>query len=73
MASKDVDFDFPDGSVVKNLAAYAGDLGSVPGSERFPGEGNGNPPTPVFLPRESYGQRSLVGCSPRGCKELDIT
>ena len=43
MASKDVDFDFPDGSVVKNLAAYAGDLGSVPGSERFPGEGNGNP------------------------------
>ena len=28
-------------------------------------------PTPVFLPRESHGQRSLVGCSPRGHKELD--
>ena len=24
-------------------------------------------PTPVFLPRESHGQRSLVGCCPWGC------
>ena len=30
-------------------------------------------PTPVFLPAESQGQRSLVGYSPWGCKELDIT
>ena len=30
-------------------------------------------PTPVFLPRESYGQRSLVGCSLWGHKELDTT
>ena len=30
-------------------------------------------PTPVFLPRESHGQRSLAGYSPRGCKELDVT
>ena len=28
-------------------------------------------PIPVFLPRESHGQRSLVGYSPWGCKELD--
>ena len=28
-------------------------------------------PTPVFLPGESYGQKSLVGCSPWGHKELD--
>ena len=28
-------------------------------------------PTPVFLPGESYGQRSLAGCSLWGCKELD--
>ena len=28
---------------VKNLPAIAGDLGSIPGSERSPGEGNGNP------------------------------
>ena len=30
-------------------------------------------PTPVFLPRESHGQRSLAGCSPRGHKESDTT
>ena len=31
-------------------------------------------PTPVFLPGESHGQRSLLGCySPRGRKELDRT
>ena len=29
--------------------------------------------TPVFLPGESHGQRSLVGYSPRGRKELDMT
>ena len=28
-------------------------------------------PTPVFLPGESHGQRSLVGYSPGGHKELD--
>ena len=38
--------DFPDGSVIKNSPANAGaigDVGSVPGSGRSPGEGNGNP------------------------------
>ena len=30
-------------------------------------------PTPVFLPGESHGQRSLAGYSPRGHKELDTT
>jgi len=30
-------------------------------------------PTPVFLPGESHGQRSLGGYSPRGRKELDTT
>ena len=30
-------------------------------------------PTPVFLPRESCGQRSLVGCCPWGRTELDTT
>ena len=34
---------FPGSSVVKNLSANAGDAGSVPGSERSSGEGNGNP------------------------------
>ena len=32
---------FPGGSVVKNLPANAGDLGSIPGLGRSPGEGNG--------------------------------
>ena len=30
-------------------------------------------PTPVFLPGEFHGQRSLVGYSPWGCKESDMT
>ena len=30
-------------------------------------------PPPVFLPGESHGQRSLVGFSPWGCKESDMT
>ena len=30
-------------------------------------------PTPVFLPGESHGQRSLAGCGPRGCREWDMT
>ena len=37
---------FPDGTMVKNLPANAGDTrhaGSAPGWGRFPGEGNGNP------------------------------
>ena len=29
--------------------------------------------TPIFLPGESHGQRSLVGCSPQGHKESDTT
>ena len=34
---------FPGGAVVKNQPANAGDTGSIPGSGRYPGEGNGNP------------------------------
>ena len=29
-------------------------------------------PTPVFLPGETHGQRRLAGCSPKGCKQLDM-
>ena len=35
--------DFPGGSEYKASAYNAGDLGSIPGSGRSPGEGNGNP------------------------------
>ena len=34
---------FPGGSKVKVSACNAGDLGSIPGLGRAPGEGNGNP------------------------------
>ena len=34
---------FPGGSVAKNAPAKAGDIGSIPGSGRSLGEGNGNP------------------------------
>ena len=50
--------------VVENPPANAGDIrdaGSIPGWGRSPGGGQ---PTPVFLPEESHGQRSLVGYSP---------
>ena len=34
---------FPGGSVVKNLFAKGGDASLIPGLERSPGEGHGNP------------------------------
>ena len=58
---------FSGGSVVRNLPANAGDMGSIPGSGRYLGEGNSNP-LPVFLPGKSHGQRSPEGYSPWGCK-----
>ena len=33
----------PGGSAIKNLPANAGEVGSIPGSGRFPAEENGNP------------------------------
>ena len=41
--SQSLPWTFPNGSVVKNLPANAGDMGSIHGSGRSPGEGNGNP------------------------------
>ena len=53
--------------VVKNPSANSGDLGSIPGLGRFPWRREWQP-TPVFLPRKSHGQMSLVGYSPWGGK-----
>ena len=61
---------FTGGSEGKESICSVGELGLMPGSERFPGEVNGYP---EFLPGEFHWQRSLVGYSPRGCKESDIT
>ena len=73
--------------MVKNTTpANAGDIGnvgSIPGSGKSPGGGHGNPlqysclenprqPTPVFLPGESHGQRSVLGYVPLGRKESDM-
>ena len=61
--------------MVKNSpanAGNAGNAGSVPGLGRSPGEGKWQP-TPVFLPGEFHGQRSLVGYSPWPHRESDPT
>ena len=58
---------FPGGTDGKESACQAGDLGSIPGLGRFPWRREWLP-TPVFLPGESHGQRSLVGFSPWGCR-----
>ena len=50
----------------------AGDLGSIPGSGRCLGEGNGNP-LQYSWPGEYHGQRSLLGYSLWGHKESDTT
>ena len=60
------------GAVVKNLFANAGDLGSIPGSERSSGGGKDS----LFqysCPGKSHGQRSLAGYSPWGSKEFNTT
>ena len=53
-------------------ARDAGDAGLIPGLGRFPCRKKWQP-TPVFLPGESHGQRSLVDYNPCGCQELDVT
>ena len=45
---------FPCGSAGKESACDAGDLGSIPGLERYPGEGNGYPLHGLYSP---WGQK----------------
>ena len=57
--------------IVKNLLAmqetpFNPSVGNIPWRREWPS-------TPVFLPGEFHGQKSLVWCSPGGCKELDMT
>ena len=63
---------FLGGSISKESACYAGDLGSIPGLGRSLEGGHGNPLQYACL-ENPQGQRSLVGYSPWGCKELDMT
>ena len=58
--------------VVKNPPANAGnsrDAGSIPALGRSPGRGHGNPLQYSSL----ENQRSLVGYSPQGCIDSDMT
>ena len=64
--------DYPGGSDGKESACNAGDTGLILGSGRSPWRRKW-PPTPVFLPGKSHGQRSWMGYSPWGCKESDMT
>ena len=63
---------FPGGLEGKVSARNAGDLGSTPGLGRFPWRRKWQP-TPVLLLGKSRGWRSLVGYSPWGRKESDMT
>ena len=60
---------FPDGSVVKNPPANAGDTDSIPGSGRSPGEGNGNL-LQYYCLENSMDRRSLAGYNPWGNKRV---
>ena len=63
---------FPGGSGGKESSCNVGDLGSIPGSGRSPGEGNGNPLQYSCL-ENLHGQRSLAAYSPWGHRESDTT
>ena len=67
---------FLDGSDGRESACSTGDLSLIPGLGRSRRSSQEIPqprrrkqqPTPVFLPGESHGQRSLAGYSPWGCR-----
>ena len=63
-------WDFQVALAVKNLPANAGDIKDWVGKICWRRAWQ---PTPIFLPGESHGQRSLAGYSPWGRKESDTT
>ena len=63
---------FPGGSDSKELPSNAGDWGSIPEWGRYPGEGNGYSFQYSCL-ENPRGQKSLVGYSPHGGKEMGKT
>ena len=73
--SRRVGHDSATNTVVKNPPVNAGDIrdmGLILGSGRSPGGGHGNP-LQYSCFGESLGQRTLVGYSPWGSLELDMT
>ena len=67
-----VDLVFPAGSVSKEFACNAGDLGSVPGSGRSPGGGNGNQLQYSFL-ENPIDRGAWWATVHRGHQESDTT
>ena len=65
-------FGLPHRSLGEESACNAGDQGSIPGSGGFLWRGKWQS-TPVFLPGESHGQKSLGYYSPWDHKESDTT
>ena len=65
---------FPGGSDGKETTCSSGDLGSIPGSGISPWRREWLP-SPVFLPGESHGQRSLAGYTVHGVARVrhDLT
>ena len=63
---------FLGGSDGKESACSVEDLGLTPGLERSSEGGHGNPLKNSCL-ENPHGQRSLVGYSPRGHKQLEVT
>ena len=61
---------FPGDSLGKKSTCNAGDIGLIPGLERYSGEGNGNPLQYSCLGKKYHGQRSLMGYGPWGLKRI---
>ena len=64
---------FRGGSDGKEFVCNAGDPGSILGSERSPGEGNGNPLQYSCLENPMDGVTWWTTYRPRGCKKVDMT
>ena len=65
-----ISVDFPGGLDDKESTCNAGDLGSILGLVRCPGEGNGKPLQYSCL-ENPHGQKNLAGYSPQGHKDMN--
>ena len=63
-----VSWQLPCGSDCKGFVCNAGDLDSIPGSGRSPGEGNGYP-LQNFCQENSMNKGASRATSPRGCRD----